>query len=42
MVGMSNVTPVVIAVLGAELVPAAAFGFAGERLAEAFGRWPCA
>jgi uncharacterized protein len=42
MVGMSNVTPVVIAVLGAELVPAAAFGFAGERLAEAFGRWPLA
>ena len=28
---MSNVTPVVIAVLVAELVPAAAFGFAAER-----------
>jgi uncharacterized protein len=39
---MSNVTPVVIAVLGAELVPAAAFGFAGERVAETVGRWPFA
>jgi membrane protease YdiL (CAAX protease family) len=39
---MSNVTLVVIAVLGAELVPAAAFGFAGERLAETVGRWPFA
>ncbi len=36
---MSNVTPVLIAVLGVELVPAAAFGFAGERVAEAVGRW---
>jgi membrane protease YdiL (CAAX protease family) len=42
MVRMSNVTPVVIAVLGTELVPAAAFGFAGERVAVAFGRWPLA
>lgn len=40
MVRMSNVTPVLIAVLGVELVPAAAFGFAGERVAEAVGRWP--
>lgn len=39
MVRMSNVTPVLIAVLGVELVPAAAFGFAGERVAEAVGRW---
>jgi hypothetical protein len=42
MVRMSNVTPVVIAVLGAELVPAAAFGFAGERVAEAVARLPFA
>jgi membrane protease YdiL (CAAX protease family) len=40
MVRMSNVTPVVIAVLVAELVPAAAFGFAAERLARVVGRWP--
>ena len=39
---MANVTPVVMAVLAAELVPAAAFGFASERLAEAIGRWPMA
>ena len=42
MVRMSNVTPVVIAVLMAELVPAAAFGFAGERVARAVARWPLA
>ena len=42
MVRMSNVTPVVIAVLVAELVPAAAFGFAAERVARAVGRWPLA
>jgi membrane protease YdiL (CAAX protease family) len=35
---MSNVTPVVIAVLVAELVPAAAFGFAAERVSRAVGR----
>jgi membrane protease YdiL (CAAX protease family) len=40
MVRMSNVTPVVIAVLVAELVPALAFGFAAERLARAVWRWP--
>jgi CAAX protease family protein len=40
MVRMSNVTPVVIAVLAAELVPAAAFGFAGERAAAALARLP--
>jgi membrane protease YdiL (CAAX protease family) len=39
---MSNVTPVVIAVLLAELVPAAAFGFASERVARAIARWPLA
>jgi membrane protease YdiL (CAAX protease family) len=42
MVRMSNATPVVIAVLAAELVPAAAFGFAGERMAQALGRLPLA
>jgi membrane protease YdiL (CAAX protease family) len=42
MVRMSNVTPVVIAVLVAELVPAAAFGFAAERVARAVARWPSA
>ena len=40
MVRMSNVTPVVIAVLAAELVPAAAFGFASERVADAVARLP--
>ncbi len=35
---MSNATPVVIAVLVAELIPAAAFGFAAERVAQAIGR----
>jgi membrane protease YdiL (CAAX protease family) len=42
MVRMSNATPVVIAVLVAELAPAAAFGFAAERVARALGRWPVA
>jgi len=42
MVRMSNVTPVVLAVLAAELVPAAAFGFAGERVAGAVARCPFA
>jgi len=37
---MSNVTPVDIAVLVLELVPAVAFGFAGERLSHAIARWP--
>ena len=37
---MSNVTPVVVAVLIAELVPAAIFGFAAERAAAALARWP--
>jgi membrane protease YdiL (CAAX protease family) len=39
---MSNVTPVVIAVLVAEFVPAAAFGFAAEKMARAVGRLPLA
>lgn len=37
---MSHVTPVVIAVLIAELAPAAAFAFAADRVAQAVGRWP--
>jgi len=39
---MSNVTPVVVAVLIGELIPAAAFAFAGERVARTVGRWPVA
>ena len=39
---MSNVTPVVIAVLLAELVPAAAFGFAAERVTNIVQRLPLA
>jgi hypothetical protein len=39
---MSNATPVVIAVLVAELIPAAAFGLAAERMADAIGRLPSA
>jgi CAAX protease family protein len=39
---MSNVTPVAIAVLVAELAPAAAFGCAGERVARVVGRLPLA
>jgi membrane protease YdiL (CAAX protease family) len=42
MLRMSNVTPVVIAVLVAELAPALAFGFAAERVARAVERWPLA
>ena len=37
---MSNVTPIVIAVLTVELLPAAAFGFASERVAHAVATWP--
>ena len=37
---MSNATPILIAVVGAELIPAAAFGLASERVASAIGRWP--
>jgi len=39
---MSSATPVVIAVLVAELIPAAAFGFAAEKLQHAIGRLPFA
>jgi len=42
MVPMSSATPVVIVVLVAELLSAAAFGFAAERVAQAIGRWPSA
>jgi membrane protease YdiL (CAAX protease family) len=37
---MTNVTPVAIVVLAIELVPAAAFGFASDRVAGAVQRWP--
>jgi membrane protease YdiL (CAAX protease family) len=37
---MSNATPIVIAVVVAELIPAAAFGFASGRTASAIERWP--
>jgi membrane protease YdiL (CAAX protease family) len=37
---MSNATPVGIVVLAAELAPAAALGFAGERVVRAVGRLP--
>ena len=39
---MQNATPVGIAVLVLELVPAAAFGLAGERIGRACARWPSA
>ena len=39
---MQNATPLVIAVLAAELLPAAAFGFAAERVAQTIGRLPFA
>jgi membrane protease YdiL (CAAX protease family) len=37
---MQNVTPVAIAALALELVPAVLFGCVAERLARAVGRWP--
>ncbi len=37
---MSNATPIVIAALVAEFIPAAAFGCASERVASAIGCWP--
>jgi len=40
MVRMSNATPVAIAVLVAELLPALAFGFAADRVARVVERWP--
>jgi CAAX protease family protein len=36
---MQNATPVAIAVLALELIPAAVFGIAGERVGEACARW---
>lgn len=39
---MSNVTPVELAVLAIELLPALAFGLAAERLAQDISRWPAA
>jgi uncharacterized protein len=37
---MQNVTPVAIAALGLELIPAVVFGFAAERVARSVQRWP--
>ena len=37
---MQNATPAAIAVLVLELIPAAAFGFARERVGQACARWP--
>jgi len=37
---MQNATPTVIAVLALELVPAGAFGFAGDRITAAISQWP--
>ena len=37
---MQNATPTVIAVLALELAPAAAFGFAGDRVTTAISQWP--
>jgi uncharacterized protein len=37
---MQNVTPLAIATLGLELIPAIAFGFAAEPIARAVERWP--
>lgn len=37
---MLNATPIDVAILIVELVPAAAFGFAGDRVAEGISRWP--
>lgn len=39
---MSNVTPIVVAVLVAELIPAAAFGCSADRLARMIACWPAA
>jgi membrane protease YdiL (CAAX protease family) len=37
---MTNASSLAIAVLVAELVPAAAFGFAADRITHGIGRWP--
>ena len=39
---MQNVTPVAIAALGLELIPAVLFGLAAERIARTVTRWPAA
>jgi len=39
---MQNVTPVSIAALGLELIPAVLFGLAAERIAQVVARWPAA
>jgi uncharacterized protein len=39
---MTNITSAAVAVLIAELIPAAAFGFAAERVAQAVAKWPAA
>jgi len=39
---MLNSTPIDVVVLIVELAPAAAFGFAGERVAQWMSRWPAA
>jgi hypothetical protein len=39
---MQNVTPVAIAAVGLELVPAVLFGCVGDRVVRAVGRWPVA
>lgn len=37
---MSNATPLALTVLAIELIPAVAFGFAGERVARTIAGWP--
>jgi hypothetical protein len=37
---MQNASPIVITVLALELAPAAAFGFAGERVTAVISQWP--
>src|ERR1700758_5530518 len=37
---MLNATPIDVAVLIVELVPAAGFGFAGERVSQWISNWP--
>src|SRR5258708_516623 len=39
---MQNVTPVAIAALGLDLIPAVLFGLAAERIARTVARWPVA
>jgi membrane protease YdiL (CAAX protease family) len=37
---MTNSTPIAVAVLGLELIPAVAFGFASERVGRMIANWP--